>query len=159
MAKPKKQTKKTGATEAAKPATGGKVAIDRSTKTTIVGIVVALVVVGWLIIGPSPDDETIPVIIPTLSADATKGKQVYNKVCKECHGENVGGSKKGPPLIHPYYRPGHHGDGSFRSALALGVRQHHWKFGQMPPQPRVKADQIQPLIAYIREMQRANGIN
>ncbi len=155
----KKRKKKTAAAEAPKPAPASRVPIHRSTKTTMVGIAMALALVGWLIIGPGGEDATIAVTVPTLTASAVQGKQTFDRICKDCHGENTGGSTNGPPLIHPNYRPGHHADGSFRNAIALGVRQHHWKFGPMPPQPNVKPEEIRPLITYIREMQRANGIN
>ena len=155
----KKRTKKSGATSQAKPAQGNNVVIHRSTKSTMVGIVVALGLVGWLIMGPGAEDETVSVIVPTLSETAAMGEKTFNRQCIECHGENAGGSSNGPPLIHPFYRPGHHADGAFVNAISKGVRQHHWQFGPMPTQPKVMAEEVRPLIAYIREVQRANGIN
>lgn len=136
-----------------------KAGIHRSTYTTMAGIAVALVAVGWLIFSGGPEDARIQVIVPELSARAEKGKETFNRICIACHGEHAAGSKSGPPLIDPFYRPSHHGDGSFVTAIRRGVRQHHWKFGSMPPQPKVKADETSDLIAYIREIQRANGIN
>jgi len=156
-----KKRKKKSATVPAADATPGNsdVVIHRSTKMTMVGIAVALALVGWLIVGSGPKDETVTVSVPALSATASKGALTFKRVCSDCHGDNAAGSKKGPPLVHPYYRPGHHADGAIRNAIAGGVRPHHWKFGPMPAQPDVEATEIQPLIAYIREMQRANGIN
>ena len=159
MPNSKKRKKNSGSTPAGNSIAKSSIVIHRSTKMTMVGIAVALALVGWLIIDTGPEDETVAVTVPTLSATASIGEQTFEKVCSECHGENAGGSKKGPPLIHPYYRPGHHADGAIRNAIAVGVRPHHWKFGAMPAQPKVKVTEIQPLIAYIREMQRANGIN
>ncbi len=158
MPSSKKRKKKAPTDQADKPDRGGNVAIASSTKTTMIAIVVALGLVGWLIIGSGPGDETVSVVVPTLSPTAVQGKQTFERVCLRCHGENVGGSIKGPPLIHPNYKPNHHADGAFRVAIAQGVRQHHWKFGPMPAQPDVKSKEIRPLIAYIREMQRANGV-
>lgn len=96
--------------------------------------------------------------VPDLSATAQKGKVAFNAVCAQCHGANGAGSDKGPPLVHPIYNPGHHGDMAFFLAAKNGVRRHHWKFGDMPPQPQVKEEQIAEIVAYIRELQRANGI-
>jgi hypothetical protein len=39
-----------------------------------------------------------------------------------------------------------------------GVPQHHWNFGNMPPQPQVGKRSLQQVTAYVRELQRANGI-
>jgi len=155
----KKRSKKSGSASQAKTPQSSPVVIHRSTKTTMVGIVVALGLIGWLIMGPGTEDETVPVIVPPLSETASMGEKTFNRICVECHGKNAGGSSNGPPLIHPYYRPGHHADGAIVNALSKGVRQHHWKFGPMPTQPKVTPEEVRPLIAYIREMQRANGIN
>ncbi len=135
-----------------------KTVIHRSTLTTMAGIALALGLVGWMIFGGGQGSTTIDVIVPSLSVQAQKGGQTFDRVCKKCHGENVGGSTNGPPLIDPFYRPDHHADAAFRSAISRGVRQHHWKFGPMPPQPNVKPAEIADLIAYIREMQQANGV-
>jgi mono/diheme cytochrome c family protein len=135
-----------------------KATIHRSTVTTIVGIAVALGFVGWLVFGGGPEDATIKVIVPELSAKAKKGEESFNRVCIKCHGKNAGGSKSGPPLVDPFYKPGHHSDESIRSAILRGVRQHHWKFGPMAPAPGIKAAEIPAIITYVREIQKANGI-
>ena len=118
----------------------------------------ALAAVGWLIFGGGPDNAAIQVIVPKLSVEAQAGLQTFERVCQKCHGENLAGSNSGPPLVDPFYKPAHHGDGSIVSAIRKGVRQHHWKFGPMPPQPDVKAAEIPALTTYIREIQRANGV-
>jgi len=41
----------------------------------------------------------------------------------------------------------------------MGVRGHHWPFGDMPPVEGVTRGDVTMIIAYIRELQRANGIN
>ncbi len=157
MPKNKKRQKNPNPASTAEPAP--RVAINRSTKNTMVGIAVMIALVGWLIIGSGPEDVSISVNVPTLSATAAQGQQTFRQVCANCHGDNANGSSVGPPLVHAFYRPGHHADGAIRNAIATGVRQHHWQFGPMPPQPKIKVSEINPLIAYIREMQQANGIN
>ena len=57
------------------------------------------------------------------------------------------------------YEPSHHGDEAFQRAAAVGVRGHHWPFGDMPPVEGVTRGDVTMIIAYIRELQRANGIN
>jgi len=43
-------------------------------------------------------------------------------------------------------------------AVKNGVRQHHWPFGSMPPIPGVSKAEVSQIIAYVRTLQRANGI-
>lgn len=83
---------------------------------------------------------------------------LFERNCAECHGENAAGSENGPPLVHKIYEPGHHGDAAFYLAARNGVRAHHWNFGNMPPRPDVTEPQIAAIVAYVRELQQANGI-
>ena len=52
----------------------------------------------------------------------------------------------------------HHGDAAFLLAVRNGVRAHHWRFGDMPPQPGLTGAEVAAITAYVRELQRANGI-
>lgn len=80
--------------------------------------------------------------------------------CAECHGSNGSGQDGiAPPLVHNIYEPSHHGDIAFTLAVRHGVRAHHWRFGDMPPIEGVGDESIGEITAYIRELQRANGIN
>lgn len=97
-------------------------------------------------------------VIPALSAKASFGKLAYDAYCAKCHGVNAAGTDKGPPFIHPIYNPGHHGDIAFFYAAHEGVKHHHWNFGDMPAQPQVKDAEIEYIVAYVRELQVANGI-
>jgi hypothetical protein len=65
----------------------------------------------------------------------------------------------GPPLVHPVYRPGHHADVAFELAVRRGVRAHHWRFGDMPPQPAVPPGEVGQITRFVRELQQANGID
>ena len=60
--------------------------------------------------------------------------------------------------MHKIYEPNHHGDESFQLAVAMGVRAHHWKFGNMPAIEGLTRADVKPIIAYVRELQRHNGI-
>ncbi|MSU92122.1 c-type cytochrome [Rhodobacteraceae bacterium 2CG4] len=107
---------------------------------------------------PAPDTETINVP-ETLSAPAYFGQIAFERACSSCHGTNgAGGTGKGPPLIHPIYEPGHHGDTAFLRAAMAGVRSHHWDFGDMPPVEGITDETVALIVAYVRELQRANGI-
>jgi cytochrome c len=101
------------------------------------------------------------VIVPdTLSQNAEIGKLGYDAKCAACHGVNAAGQDGvAPPLVHIIYEPSHHGDEAFQRAAAMGVRGHHWSFGDMPPVEGVTRGDVTMIIAYVRELQRANGIN
>jgi hypothetical protein len=86
------------------------------------------------------------------------GVQSFQALCSECHGEWAEGSDKGPTLLHPYYKPSHHSDDAFYRAASQGVGAHHWNFGNMPPVKGATPKDIQPIILFIRWLQRENGI-
>ena len=73
------------------------------------------------------------------------------------HGSYAGGTANGPPLVHRFYEPSHHGDAAIRLAVRRGVSPHHWKFGPMP-KIDVSDRQLDGIIAFVRELQRVNGI-
>ncbi len=137
-------------------------------------IVSALAAAGfgaWMILAPgskSPDQASpemgAPLAVVTvpdrLSPEAAMGKKAYETVCVDCHGDNGSGRNgMGPPLVHKIYEPSHHGDESFQRAVALGVRAHHWRFGDMAPVEGFTRADVKTIIAYMRELQRANGIH
>jgi len=109
----------------------------------------------------SGDTALAEVILPeTLSDSAKIGQLAYDEKCSSCHGINaVGQNGVAPPLVHIIYEPSHHGDESFQRAAAMGVQGHHWPFGNMPPVEGITRGDVTMIIAYIRELQRANGIN
>ena len=93
------------------------------------------------------------------AGDAEAGK-AKAAVCAACHGANAAGQNGvAPPLVHKIYEPSHHGDAAFLLAAKQGVRAHHWKFGNMPPVEGVTPGDVKMVVAYVRELQRANGIN
>ncbi len=108
---------------------------------------------------PAEGAAIVQVTVPPLEGRAAMGELAFNAKCAACHGENAAGRQgKGPPLIHKYYEPSHHGDMAFRLAPQQGVRAHHWKFGNMPPVEGLTEADIGAIIAYVRTVQKANGI-
>jgi len=93
-----------------------------------------------------------------LSQAALAGKPAYDANCAQCHGSYGAGTDKGPPFVHAVYNPGHHSDASFARAVAQGVRQHHWRFGDMPAQPQVNQAQLDAIVRFVRAVQQANGM-
>ena len=126
--------------------------------TIVVTAITVAVAIGIWFTGQNSHAAGIEVKVPELSGIAQAGQRSFAKNCAQCHGPIGNGTKTGPPLIHIIYEPGHHGDAAFYRAVATGTRQHHWKFGDMPPQPHVKRVEVQAIIKFVREVQRNNGI-
>jgi mono/diheme cytochrome c family protein len=119
--------------------------------------VAAFVGLSTLMIGPR--SERVSVTVPELSAVARSGRDAFGRHCAQCHGEDAGGTGSGPPLVHRVYRAAHHADIAFELAMRRGVVAHHWRFGNMPPTPAVTATEVDQITRYVRELQRANGID
>lgn len=135
-------------------------------KLPIAFVLLVIITGGWVVFSltkPSENDddveELVNVVVPDLSHDDQKGKALFDANCSMCHGNNgAGNSAAGPPLIHKIYEPGHHADFAFFRAVELGVRAHHWQFGDMSPVANLKQDDVASIINYVRVVQRANGI-
>ncbi len=106
-------------------------------------------------------EQMVNVTLPaTLSANSEIGKSIFEAKCAVCHGMNAAGKNgAAPPLTHKVYEPSHHADESFQRAVALGVRQHHWSFGNMPPVEGLTRGDVAMIVSYVRELQQANGIH
>lgn len=123
-------------------------------------LVSALILVTACVDREIKETPIVTTIPPDLGFEFTKGKSLYESNCSTCHGSSLGGvDGKGPPFLHAVYHPGHHSDIAFYRAIAKGVKAHHWQFGNMPPIPTLSNADASEIIAYIREVQRANGIN
>ena len=83
-----------------------------------------------------------------------QGQLLYEKYCSSCHGVDLTGSDKGPPLLHPFYKPSHHGDKAFYRAALQGTRQHHWEFGDMAPVEGITQKKMDKLVPYVRYYQQ-----
>lgn len=107
------------------------------------------------------DGAIVTVQLPlSFSIQEEIGKRAYDAVCATCHGANAQGRDGiAPPLAHKIYEPGHHGDMAFAPAAKNGVRAHHWKFGNMPAVEDVTQADVLNIVAYVRALQRENGIN
>ena len=153
--------------------TRGRISIGRHLVSAMAAAVVLLAILGCGdestaqdTTTQSPATEQAAVTTPAssdtarlaLSDMARAGEELFNANCSLCHGVNASGTDQGPTLIDRIYHPGHHSDFSFRNAAGKGVPQHHWTFGAMPPVATVSADDVERIICYVRELQRADGI-
>ncbi|MFT7448634.1 MAG: mono/diheme cytochrome c family protein [Glaciecola sp.] len=140
----------------------------------IVVAIAAVIGLGFWWTGPNGNDVVasmdatgptgaalVDVAVPeTFSTNAEIGKLAFDAKCAACHGANAAGQDGvAPPLVHKIYEPNHHGDASFLLAAKNGVRAHHWRFGNMPPVEGLTDGDVKMIVAYVRELQRANGIN
>ena len=100
------------------------------------------------------------VLVPDQISDlGLLGKNIFDLKCQSCHGINAAGRHEiGPPLVHKIYEPSHHSDQSFYRAVALGVKSHHWPFGNMAAVEGLTKGDVKAIISYVRELQRENGI-
>ena len=120
-------------------------------------VVASALGVGWFAMRQQ-ERGSAEVRIPELSAVAQSGRLAFDRSCSACHGVHAAGSAKGPALVHRVYHPRLHADSAFDLAIRRGVRSHHWSFGDMPPQPEVTATDRANITRYVRELQKANGI-
>lgn len=85
------------------------------------------------------------------------GASLFDANCAVCHGGDLRGTPVGPSLLSVVYEPGHHADGAFLAAVFQGSRAHHWQFGDMPPIPGLTVEDVQAIVAFVRERQRVQG--
>src|SRR5439155_7813333 len=104
-------------------------------------------------------------VLPAAAADAPKppgdlmkGERLFNNNCAQCHGVGAKGTPLGPPFLDKIYEPNHHADIAFYRAAEMGVRAHHWKFGDMPKVPGVSKEDVAQIVTYIRWLQKQAGI-
>ena len=85
------------------------------------------------------------------------GAELYAVRCAECHGVDLRGTDQGPSHLSIVYEPNHHADGAFLFAIEQGVRAHHWGLGDMPPVEGLTTEDVEAIIAFVRETQRVEG--
>ena len=140
-------------------------------KYTVIGACAVAAIAVYVLLQPGPAEEAaqaalvdgspiVAIQMPPIEGNAVIGQRIFESACAACHGNNaVGIEGAGPPLIHKIYEPSHHADEAFQRAAANGVSSHHWRFGDMPPVEGLTRGDVAMVIAYIRDIQRANGIN
>jgi cytochrome c len=116
--------------------------------------IVAIIFAAWFFMQPKAMQnkanqmtklDDLAMVAVTLPAQFNEQEQMGNRAfdaaCAACHGVNG------------------QGDMAFIMAAENGVRSHHWPFGDMPPVQGVTAADVMNIVAYIRALQRTNGIN
>jgi len=95
---------------------------------------------------------------PGFMPNPAKGKRLFEENCAKCHGTDLKGTDKGPPLLHRFYEPNHHSDVAIQLAVKNGTRQHHWRLGDMPPVAGLTREDVGHITAYIRRQQKTAGV-
>jgi mono/diheme cytochrome c family protein len=95
---------------------------------------------------------------PPAASDGGAGAELYAQSCASCHGSDLRGTDLGPPHLSQVYAPDHHPDEAFRAAITQGSRAHHWEFGDMAPVGGLSDEEIDLVIAYVREQQEFHGL-
>ncbi len=114
-----------------------------------VNLVRLAIFVLWAAPGTSLAAETIE-----IPFKLGKGQLLYEEYCSSCHGLQLAGTDQGPPLVHPFYKPSHHGDQAFYQAVLNGARQHHWNFGDMAAVQGMTKGKMDRLLPYVRYYQQ-----
>ncbi len=96
--------------------------------------------------------------VSSIPADLKNAEALFTKHCAACHGARAAGTSHGPSFLSNIYQPSHHGDEAFVRAATIGVRAHHWSFGDMPPVNGITPQEIETIIPYVRWLQRQAGI-
>lgn len=117
-------------------------------------------VVFWMLSMSAVQAQTMQIPKPSegLMPNPALGKKLFAANCASCHGADLKGSDKGPPMLHKIYEPSHHGDVAFQLAAKNGVRAHHWGFGDMKPVSEVTPNDVAHITAFVRAEQRKVGI-
>jgi mono/diheme cytochrome c family protein len=133
--------------------------IRRNASWIGIGVLVVIVVIAVVGFGGNSSNTDagntgIAVQGPDLVA---AGEPLYQASCASCHGIDLKGTDKGPSHLSVVYEPNHHGDIAFVLAAQNGVRAHHWPFGDMAPVPGLSDQDLDAIVAYVRENQRIMG--
>jgi len=110
------------------------------------------ILLNWLDLGKIERSIFLP--DSNYKPSISQGKGGYQSSCMKCHGKELLGTTKGPSLLDDVYKSSHHADLSFYFAVKNGVRQHHWKFGDMPTIAGLTPQRVSDIISYIRWMQK-----
>lgn len=94
-----------------------------------------------------------------LSAEAEAGRMAFAARCAACHGVAADGTDRGPSLLVADYAPDRRTDEHFRAAILRGQTAWRWEYGDMPAIAGVDEPTLSALVQFVREAQRAEGID
>jgi mono/diheme cytochrome c family protein len=92
------------------------------------------------------------------AAGVVSGPVVYEARCASCHGADLGGGALGPSLRSELYGPEQFTDDQIRASISQGAEQVNWEFGPMPMVSGLSAAEIDAVVAHVRGVQAAEGL-
>lgn len=126
-------------------------------RTLIVGALVSFGALGAAACGDDKSSDEGASGEASSNTTPRSGEETYQQTCALCHGNDLRGTSMGPSHLSKVYEPSHHSDASFVSAIRNGSPEHHWNFGDMPPVKGISDEEIEAVIAFVREKQTAEG--
>jgi mono/diheme cytochrome c family protein len=88
-----------------------------------------------------------------------RGEAIYGANCAQCHGDDLGGTDRGPSLLQPIYGTDQLSDAEVADAIRNGVDEELWEFGPMPANGAITDTQIEAIIAFVRAEQTGDPAN
>jgi len=129
-------------------------------KWMALAVLTFVVLTGMTLWGKEKISIKATVTIPELSEAGQRGRQLFAVSCQECHGvDGAGGTRTGPPLIHPMYRENLFPDYVFSKVIREGKREKNWRFGPMKALENLDEQQVEDVIVFVRAAQIASGID
>ena len=131
------------------------------TPIKIMGLTLVLVIIASIAVLSKTDRRSIKayINIPELGESQMQGREIFNRVCAECHGaDGTGDTKIGPPLMHPYHRKEALGDERFLKVVRQGTPEDKWKYGHMPAQIDVGDEDAKKILSFFNALRAVNKL-
>ncbi len=102
------------------------------------------------------DDRATP---HTSSALMEQGRSAFARHCASSHGRLAGGTTSGPGLLGAPFGLSAMPDEAIRSAVLEGVPPRNDAYRPMGPSPEIAPGELDDIIAFLRELQRLQGVH
>ncbi|MDH3335208.1 MAG: cytochrome c [Rhodospirillaceae bacterium] len=129
------------------------------TPVKMMALTLLLVIIASVIVLSKTDRRSIKayINIPELNQTQMQGREIFNRVCAECHGvDGTGDTKIGPPLMHPYHRKEALSDERFLKVIRQGTPEDKWKYGHMPAQIDVSDEDAKKILSFFNALRAVN---
>jgi mono/diheme cytochrome c family protein len=92
-------------------------------------------------------------------AAAEAGRLAFTEFCIDCHGRLAEGTDRGPDLIAPRFGRALYSDDAFRGARYNKETQHAHADAGAKGAPAFSEVEVDQVLAYVRSLQKARGID
>lgn len=87
-----------------------------------------------------------------------QGRSAFERECAACHGPLAAGTESGPNLISVRYGRSEMADDLIYHAVLNGVPRRSAEHPGMPALPHLNQRELDSILSFLREVQRAGGI-